>query len=97
MVGLRLHGTAANRDAIGTRVTGVANGARVSRTVRTGSSYLSQSELVLTFGLGSAAALEDVVVEWPGRPAEKLGRLPAGALYEVTEGRGAVGRTPYRR
>ncbi|WP_162472841.1 CRTAC1 family protein [Luteitalea pratensis] len=97
MVGLRLHGTAANRDAIGTRVTAVANGARVSRTVRTGASYLSQSELVLTFGLGSAAALEDVVVEWPGRPAEKLGRLPAGALYEVTEGRGAVSRTPYRR
>jgi hypothetical protein len=97
MVGLRLHGTVSNRDAIGTRVTGVVNGARVSRSVRTGSSYLSQSELILTFGLGSAAALDDVVVEWPGRPAEKLGRLPAGVLYDVTEGRGATARTPYRR
>ena len=82
---------------IGTRVTGMVNGARVSRTVRTGSSYLSQSELVLTFGLGSAAALEEVVIEWPGRPAEKLGRLAAGALYEVIEGRGVVGKIPYRR
>jgi len=97
VVGLRLHGTASNRDAIGTRVTGIVNGTRVSRTVRTGSSYLSQSELVLTFGLGSAAALEDVVVEWPGRPAEKLERLQAGVLYEVTEGRGVIGKTPYRR
>ena len=96
-LGLRLRGTAANRNAIGTRVTGIANGARVSRMVRTGSSYLSQSELVVTFGLGAASALEDVVVEWPGRPAEKLGRLPAGALYEVTEGLGAVRKTPYRR
>jgi hypothetical protein len=97
VVRLRLHGTTSNRDAIGTRVTGVVNGVRVSRMVRTGSSYLSQSELVLTFGLGSAAALEAVVVEWPGRPAEKLERLLAGALYEVDEGRGIVRKTPYRR
>ena len=89
--------TTANHDAIGTRVTGVVNGTRVSRTVRTGSSYLSQSELVLSIGLGQAPALEQVVVEWPGRPAEPLGRLAAGARYDVTEGRGVVARVPYRR
>ncbi|BCS35242.1 RNA-binding protein [Luteitalea sp. TBR-22] len=97
VVGLRLRGTAANRDAVGTRVTGVANGQRVSRVVRTGSSYLSQSELVLTVGLGAATALEQVVVEWPGRPPERLGRLAAGSRYDVVEGRGVVGRTAYRR
>jgi hypothetical protein len=96
-VRLRLRGTRANRDAVGTRVTGVVNGQKVSRTVRTGSSYLSQSELVLSVGLGAAAALDEVVVEWPGRPAERLGRLQAGALYDITEGRGVVGRMPFRR
>lgn len=97
VVRLRLRGTAANRDAIGTRVTGVVNGARVSRMVRTGSSYLSQSELILSVGVGAASALDQVVVEWPGRPAERLGRLAAGALYEVVEGRGVVGKVAYRR
>ncbi len=97
VVRLRLRGTVANRDAIGTRVTGVVNGARVSRMVRTGSSYLSQSELVLSVGVGAAGALDEVVVEWPGRPVERLGRLAAGASYEVVEGRGVVGKVAYRR
>ncbi|MGV3520210.1 CRTAC1 family protein [Luteitalea sp.] len=97
VVRLRLRGTSSNRDAIGTRVTGVVNGVRVSRMVRTGSSYLSQSELVLTMGLGTAPALEQVVVEWPGRPAERLGRLESGARYDIVEGRGVVASVPYRR
>ncbi len=96
-VRLRLRGTTVNRDAVGTRVTAVVNGQRVSRMVRTGSSYLSQSELVLSFGLGEAAALDVVVVEWPGRPAERLGRLAAGATYDVVEGRGVVGSRSFRR
>ncbi|MGI8671441.1 MAG: CRTAC1 family protein [Luteitalea sp.] len=96
-VRLRLRGTLANRDAVGARVTGLVNGQRIARGVRTGSSYLSQSELVLTVGLGTAAALDQVVVEWPGRPPERLGRLPAGARYDITEGQGITGRTPFRR
>ena len=96
-VRLRLRGTTANRDAVGARVTGVVNGQKVSRMVRTGSSYLSQSELVLSVGLGTAAALDDVVVEWPGRPAERLGRLPSGYRFEVVEGRGITARVPYGR
>lgn len=97
VVRLRLRGTRVNRDGIGTRVTGVANGHRVARMVRTGSSYLSQSELVLTFGLGPARALDQVVVEWPGRPSERLGRLDAGVRYDVTEGRGVTGKVAFRR
>jgi hypothetical protein len=96
-VRLWLRGTASNRDAVGTRVTGLVGNTRVSRMVRTGSSYLSQSELILSVGLGSAAALDQVVVEWPGRPAERIGRLAAGARYEVVQGRGVVGKVPFRR
>ncbi len=97
LVRLRLRGTTSNRDAVGARVTAVVNGQRVSRSVRTGSSYLSQSELVLSFGLGPSPTLDEVAVEWPGRPVERLGRLAAGATYEVVQGRGVVGRTPFRR
>lgn len=97
VVRVHLRGTTANRDAVGARVTGVANGHKVSRTVRTGSSYLSQSELVVSFGLGTASSLDEVEVEWPGRPPERLGRLAAGARYDVVEGRGVVARAPFRR
>jgi len=96
-VRLRLRGTTGNRDAIGARVAGTVAGRRVSRHVRTGSSYLSQSELVVTFGLGSAGRLADVVVTWPGGTTERLGPLAAGTLYEVTQGRGVTGRTAFRR
>ncbi len=90
VVRLRLRGTRGNRDAIGARVEATLGGRRLSRRVRTGSSYLSQSELDVTFGLGAARQLDDVVVTWPGGQHEKLGALAAGRLYVVTEGRGAA-------
>jgi hypothetical protein len=90
---LRLVGTASNRDAIGARVTVRAGGRTASRVVRTGSSYLSQSELPLTFGLGSAAKADEVTVQWPGGRRESLGALDAGQQYTVTEGKGAARAT----
>ena len=98
VVRLRLRGTTANRDAIGTRVTGVVNGARVSRMVRTGSSYLSQSELVLSVRprVRRPRSRRSSSNGRDGQPRSS-GASPAGALYEVTEGRGVVGKTPYRR
>jgi hypothetical protein len=87
---LRLVGTASNRDAIGARVTVRAGGRTASRVVRTGSSYLSQSELPLTFGLGTAAKADDVTVQWPSGRRESLGALDAGQQYTVTEGKGAA-------
>ena len=50
---VRVHGVTSNRDGIGARVRVFAGTDRLSRAVKTGSSYLSQSELPLTFGLGS--------------------------------------------
>src|SRR4051794_7926955 len=64
-VRLRLVGTASNRDGIGARATVRVGKASASRVVRTGSSYLSQSELPLTFGLGTAAKADDVTIVWP--------------------------------
>jgi hypothetical protein len=59
-----------------------------TRMVRTGSSYLSQSELPLTFGLGSAPAADEVIVEWPSGTKQRLTGLRAGRSYVVTEGTG---------
>jgi hypothetical protein len=77
-----------NRDGIGARVRVFAGRDRFSRTVKTGSSYLSQSELPLTFGLGSAAKADRVVVEWPSGKTDEMKDLPAGRSYVVTEGSG---------
>lgn len=95
VVRLRLRGTRSNRDAIGARVTATVGNQRVSRHVRSGSSYLSQSELVVTFGLGTAAHLGDVVVTWPNGVQERVGTLKAGMKYQITEGTGITGRRAF--
>ncbi|MEO6011615.1 MAG: CRTAC1 family protein, partial [Vicinamibacteraceae bacterium] len=88
---LRLIGTASNRDGIGARATVRVGTASASRVVRTGSSYLSQSELPLTFGLGTASKAEDVTIVWPSGRRDALGALDGGVEYTVTEGKGVTG------
>ena len=60
--------------------------------MRTGSSYLSQSELPLTFGLGTAAKADEVTIVWPSGKRDVLGALDAGQEYTVTEGKGVTGK-----
>ena len=82
----RLRGTRSNRDAIGATVQIEHGGARQWRMVKSGSSYLSQSELTLTFGLGRRDVVERAIVTWPsGRTDEHTG-LKAGSAYECLEG-----------
>ena len=84
----RLVGTKSNRDAIGATVRIFANGTSQSRMVKTGSSYLSQSELPVTFGLGKQGAIERVVIEWPSGRTEDYKNLAAGRAYECVEAKG---------
>ena len=86
-----------NRDGIGARATVRVGKASASRIVRTGSSYLSQSELPLTFGLGTAAKADEVTIVWPSGKRDVLGALDAGQEYTVTEGRGVTGKRATRR
>lgn len=87
---IRFHliGTKSNRDAIGAKVQIHYNGQIASQMVRSGSSYLSQSELPLTFGLGRGDRIERVVIEWPSGRAEEHPNLAAGKAFQVTEQKG---------
>jgi len=87
---VRLVGTKSNRDGIGARVSvTLPGGAKSWGVVKTGSSYCSQSELPLTFGLGAAKGVESVEVAWPSGQVDRLGSQAAGRTVVVTEGAGA--------
>jgi hypothetical protein len=89
---IRFHliGTQSNRDAIGAVVRVEAGGVTQSQTVKSGSSYLSQSALAVTFGLGQLDRVDRVVIEWPNGRTEEFKNLPAGRLYECTESKGHI-------
>ena len=82
---LRLTGTKSNRDAIGAVVRIKTPEGTQSRRVRSGSSYLSQSELPLTFGLGRREEAGTLVIEWPSGAVQEFKNVRAGA-YNCTEG-----------
>jgi enediyne biosynthesis protein E4 len=84
----RLLGTKSNRDAIGAQVRIFAGGSSQSRMVRSGSSYLSQSELPVTFGLGKQDKVDRAVIEWPSGRTEEFKDLSTQKTYEITEEKG---------
>ncbi|HEY1401476.1 MAG TPA: CRTAC1 family protein [Terriglobales bacterium] len=84
----RLAGTQSNRDAIGAIVRLESGGITQSRMVKSGSSYLSQSELPLTFGLGKKDQADRIVIQWPNGRTEEFKNLKAGKSYQCIEGRG---------
>jgi hypothetical protein len=84
----RLVGTKSNRDAIGATVRIHHGGSSQSRMVKSGSSYLSQSELPVTFGLGNRDRVDRVVIQWPSGRTEEYKNLASGKTYECVEGKG---------
>jgi enediyne biosynthesis protein E4 len=88
----QLRGTTSNRDAIGALVRIYHEGASQSRMVKTGSSYLSQSELPVTFGVGRRDRIDRVVVTWPGGKSEEFTNLATGKSYDCVEGKGITAR-----
>jgi hypothetical protein len=83
-----LQGLKSNRDAIGASVRVFYEGQFQSRMVRGGSSYLSQSELPLTFGLGRREKLDRLVIDWPSGRTEEFKDLRAGRSYKCMETKG---------
>ncbi|MGO9114146.1 MAG: CRTAC1 family protein [Thermoguttaceae bacterium] len=83
-----LVGTKSNRAAIGARVTIRAGGMTQFDEVRGGASYLSQNDLRLHFGLGSATNIDLVEVRWPTGKTESFKDVAADKIYTITEGQG---------
>ena len=80
-----LRGTKSNRDAIGAIVRLTTSEGTQSRMVKTGSSYLSQSELALTFGIGKQDKASRAVIEWPSGAVQEFKDVRPGG-YRCTEG-----------
>jgi hypothetical protein len=96
---LKLVGTRSNRDGIGAvvRVTSDNNKDKQWKMLRSGSSYLSQSELVLTFGLGGQAKADIIEIQWPSGQIDKLSNILAGQTITVQEAKGVIANRPYAK
>jgi hypothetical protein len=82
---LKLEGVKSNRSAIGARVRVTAGGLIQTAEVRSGGSYLSQSDLRLHFGLGSAVTVDKVEIAWPGGGTQIETALPVDKITAIRE------------
>jgi hypothetical protein len=89
----KLVGTKSNKMAIGARVTVTAGKLVQFSEVHAGSSYLSQDDPRLHFGLGSEARMDQVKIRWPNGNTETLEGVPADFIYTIVEGEGIKDKT----
>jgi enediyne biosynthesis protein E4 len=89
-IAFRTLGTRSNRDGIGAKITVTAGKRTLVDEVRSGSSYISQNDLRVHFGLGSAAKVDTVEVRWPSGLVEHFGDLSVDAINTLKEGSGVA-------
>jgi hypothetical protein len=94
---VRLIGTRSNRDGIGAVLKATAGGETQTLMMRSGSSYLSASELVLTFGLGQRTAIDHLEVRWPSGQVDQIAKIAVGQMVTIKEGGGIVSARPYNK
>ena len=90
---MRLVGRKSNRDGMGAVVRVTSKSGKQWNMVRSGSSYCSQSDLALTFGLGSDPAVETIEIEWPSGEKQKLGGMAANQFLTIDETAGIVAKS----
>ena len=78
-------GRRSNRDGIGARITVTAGDLVQVEEVRAGSSYLSQNELRVHFGLGHRAVVENVEIRWPSGTVQTLEGIDANQFLVIEE------------
>ena len=86
-------GTRSNRDGIGAKIRVKAGDRMLVDEVRSGSSYDSNNDMRVHFGLGSASKLEWVEVRWPSGLTEKFANVRIDAVNNLKEGSGEVSKT----
>jgi len=84
---VRLIGTKSNRDGVGARIYLTAGGRTQMREITAGSSFLSQSSLWQTFGIGVAISADEIKVVWPSGIVQKYTDVTADRKFFITEGR----------
>jgi hypothetical protein len=84
-ISLRLTGKQSNRSALGAVVRITSASGTQWNMVRSGSSYCSQSDLALTFGLGKDAAVTNIEIEWPSGKKQKLTGLAINKHHQIEE------------
>jgi len=92
---VKLVGTKSNRDGIGAVVRVTSGSAKQWQMLRSGSSYMSQSELVLTFGLAGATKADSIEVQWPSGQVDKVPSVAGDQTVTIEEGKGVVGMRAY--
>ena len=92
---VRIVGKQSNRQGVGARLRLVAGGKAQIREVKTGSSYLSESDLRQHFGLGRATVVDRLEIRWPSGRTEVLQKIAANGIITVVEGEGITERTPF--
>jgi hypothetical protein len=94
---IKLVGSKSNRDGIGAVAHVSVAGMKEDQMLRSGSSYLSQSELVLTFGLAQHAKADAVEIRWPSGQEDKLSNVAGGQTITIQEGRGIIASRKFAR
>jgi enediyne biosynthesis protein E4 len=93
-VGIRTIGTKSNHDGIGARVTLRAGSRTLVDEVRSGSSYDSNSDMRIHFGLGTATKIDSAEVRWPSGRSERFAGLKVDSIQSLQEGTGLSGAEP---
>ncbi|MEP7273576.1 MAG: CRTAC1 family protein, partial [Acidobacteriota bacterium] len=92
---IKTAGRTSNRDGIGARVVlKLPNQTKLWSVVKSGSSYCSQSELPLTFGLGKTEKVSNIEVTWPGGRVDLIPDVNANQFITIQEGKGIVAAQP---
>jgi len=87
-IAFRLVGTKSNRDGIGAKITVKVGARTLVDEVRSGSSYVSNSDMRVHFGLGAATKIDSVQVRWPSGLVERFEDLKVDAIHRLKEGFG---------
>jgi hypothetical protein len=93
-VGISLKGTRSNRDSIGAKVTVTAGGRHYVQEVRSGSSYISNNDMRLHFGLGSSDRVTHITVRWQNGETEEFPGVATDRFISLTEGAGKSSAPP---
>jgi enediyne biosynthesis protein E4 len=91
---IKLVGTKSNRDGIGATVRVTAGNDAQSKMLRSGSSYLSSSELILTFGLGAHTQADAIEIRWASGQVDQLKNVAADQIITVKEKEGSIAAKP---